>query len=130
MEQITSDDLSILSSFLDSKDAQLYILKLTVFKNLAQLTERGMRQPSRIITASASKVCRVCVDFIGRSRSLVEVVFGGLVFTIEGMNRLGSAISRTKSRKLYIIRFKYNYILLDLYMFRYSCFCTQVLQRG
>lgn len=101
-ELITSDDLTILSTFLETKEAQLHIRKLSLLKNPAPSTERGMKHPSRVKAAASSAVFRVCVDFIARSRRLVGVSFEGLVLAIESMNRLGTAISRTKSRELCI----------------------------
>jgi hypothetical protein len=83
------------------KDALMYTRKLSLYKSEerdeASLKKSSSSRRLKIDIAGTSKVLRICIEFMARTRGLIEVCFERLQIAFEHLNKLGIALHTMKS---------------------------------
>lgn len=99
--------MSVIASFLSTKEAFQYIQKVRLYK----LPQQESVPPSRFEYAGTTRLLRLITKFIVKSHGLLGVFLESFSISPDSLDKLGTSISKTKSSEAIFIHRRLNVIL-------------------
>ena len=103
---ISLNELTVIASFLTSKEAYLQLQKVRLCKPSSNETVN----PPRVEVAGTSRLLRLLIKFIVKSHGLLGIFLESFTISPDSLDKLGMSISKSKSSKLitYSLNFESN----------------------
>ena len=94
---ISLNELSVIASFLTSKEAYLHLQKVRLHKP----SSNDSINPPRVEIAGTSRLLRLLIKFIVKSHGLLGIFLESFTISPDSLDKLGMSISKTKSSKFH-----------------------------
>ena len=94
---ISLNELSVIASFLTSKEAYLHLQRVRLYKPSSNDTIN----PPRVEIAGTSRLLRLLIKFIVKSHGLLGIFLESFTISPDSLDKLGMSISKTKSSKFH-----------------------------